>query len=119
MFQQHVQEGDRRRSLALRRLILVAVVLAACSQIESRPTLSQTCNISTAERAAVAPRHGQVELAWAFEQGFAAADGRWGETTCQGRACVVRLAGPAPAFDDICGLARLGHEVRHVIGEAR
>jgi hypothetical protein len=109
-----------------RRLILGACVIAAlinlllaqgCAQVERRE-LADTCQIADHPHAGPAPEHGRITLAWAFNQGFPHPDRRWGETTCDAAACVIRLEGPPPRFDDICALARLGHEAREAMEHA-
>jgi hypothetical protein len=60
---------------------------------------------------------GNVRLAWRFDA--EQPRGQYGVTDCYAtdgeRLCLVRLKGPPPRFNDVCALAKLGHEIGHVL----
>jgi hypothetical protein len=103
------------RSATLRRLLLATLVVAACSHVEPRPTVAQACNMRadyvTVERA---PAHGDIRLQWAYLQPFTG--DHIGSTAHVGDGAIVSLAGAPPGFDDVCGLAKLGHNVLEAMG---
>lgn len=93
-------------------MLAILPVLASCA------TAGVQCDMRTEyERPSAASTKGAAHLTWSFDA--AIEPGKYGDTLCVetrlGRQCDVRLAGPPPAFDDVCGLARLGHEVGHVM----
>lgn len=95
-----------------RRILLVALVLLALIPLLGCATVDVQCGMRAdyADASPVAPA-GRVELAWAYQQGFP--DNRYGEAIVSDRVVVIRMAGEPPTHNDICAMARLGHEVAH------
>lgn len=100
----------------LRRLILVALVAAALlNLLAACATPAVQCQMRDDYTVgAGVPVTGSVTLTWVYGQGFGGR--QYGEAIDAGGLQIVRLAGDPPDFNDICGLARLGHEVAHALG---
>lgn len=99
----------------LRRLILVTLVLipliyilAGCASVDVQ------CDMRVDYRSSPIPAHGKTTFAWSYGQGFLLPT-QYGEAIASD-ITVIRLRGDPPTFNDICGLARLGHEVAHAMG---
>ena len=95
-------------------LVLLAVPLSGCT------TPGVACDMRT-EYASEAPmtETGNVRIAWRFNAEQPAH--QYGVTDCakgDDPLCLVRLKGAPPKFDDVCGLAKFGHEVAHAMGAA-
>ena len=61
---------------------------------------------------------GTVTIHWQY--GPKPRQGVYGLTTCHykiglGQECFIALEGPAPTANDVCGLAKIGHEVGHAM----
>jgi hypothetical protein len=106
----------------LRRAFTCSLVLLCASWLPSCATPDLICNMKIdyagdAQHSSVAPQ-GNVRLAWRFNAEQRA--GFYGNADCMkgdDPLCVVRLKGAPPKFSDVCGLARLGHEVAHAMAE--
>lgn len=104
--------------MILRRAILASLVMACAFLAFGCATPGVMCDMKVdyPSESAV-PLVGNVRLAWRFEA--EQRGGAYGNTDCMasddGRLCVVKLKGPPPSFSDVCGLAKLGHEMRHAL----
>jgi hypothetical protein len=104
----------------LRRAFTCSLVLLCASNLPSCATPDIICNMKIdyagdTQHGDVAPQ-GNVRLAWRFnaEQ----RNGSYGNADCtrgDDPLCIVRLKDAPPKFSDVCGLARLGHEVAHAM----
>lgn len=100
--------------MLLRRLILVTLVLVALSWVlQGCATVDVQCGMRADYKASPLPAHGRATFAWSYGVGFSG--NQYGEAI-PGEVTVIRLAGTPPTFNDVCGLARLGHEVAHAMG---
>lgn len=103
--------------MILRRLLLASLVLY-CASLIGCATPDVMCQMKTQYGAEVAmAKTGNVRLAWRFEA--EQKPGFYGVADCtkgDDPLCLLRLKGSPPKFDDVCGLARLGHEVAHALG---
>lgn len=109
------------RYMVPRRWLCVALVLAslvaggflngcATGAAISAAEALRTCDIRSDYRNTRAgSRSGRVVVAWAFDQGFP--DRRYGETMCRDGACIVRLGFAPPTANQLCELAKVGHEI--------
>ena len=99
----------QRRATALQVRCLAATlalgVLAGCA------TPNVACSVRDDYRqTASIPRTGAVMITWSYE---AQLPGKHGDTICVDgppRQCHVRIAGEAPTFNNVCGLAVFAHE---------
>lgn len=119
--------GRFSRYMVPRRWLCVALVLAslvaggflngcATGTAISAAEALRTCDIRSDYRNnGVAARSGRVVVVWAFDQGF---PGRqYGETMCRDGVCVIRFGFAPPTANDLCELAKVGHEVAvHAMG---
>jgi hypothetical protein len=95
----------------LRRSVLILLVIAAAALALSG---CATDGISTRyETTEPVARQGKACFAWSFGQGFEGT--QVGEVISADGLYIVRIAGEPPKFNDLQGLARLGHEVGHVM----
>lgn len=83
------------------------LLLSGCASVD--------CNMKTdyAQMTPV-PESGSVAFSWQYRS--ALQEGLYGLTRCNGDSCHLMMDGTPPDFSDICGLARLGHEVSHAMG---
>src|SRR5688500_8180600 len=91
-----------------RRLLLASLVgLSACAGLDPRD-----CGMSPVTQSAPVAHAGDVRVQWLYGQQV---QWNWyGEALSIGPgAVIIRMAGAPPRFNDVCGLARLGHEVAH------
>jgi hypothetical protein len=108
----------RRRLLAVVVLVLGAIPLAL--MLSGCATPDVACGMrADYQQLAMPAQDGEVWLRWHFNAQEPAP--RYGITRCWTRpdgerACRVDLNEAPPRFNDICGLARLGHEVVHPMG---
>jgi hypothetical protein len=98
-------------STTARRLLLLSLVgLSACAGLDPRD-----CGMAPVAQTAPVAREGNVRVQWIYGSEI-----RWdwyGEAISIGPgAVIIRMAGEPPRFNDVCALARLGHEVAHGMG---
>lgn len=60
------------------------------------------------------PFTGRTTIAWTYGQGFSGR--QLGEMIDTPDVKILRLRGDPPDFNDVCGLALLGHELAHALG---
>jgi hypothetical protein len=56
---------------------------------------------------------GSRLLRWQWYADGRCLPGSYGCAECFGDTCTVLLNGSPPKWDDVCGLAKLGHEISH------
>lgn len=85
--------------------------------------LNEVCNMQIPANTARAAPKGEVTIRWQFESSdlICGSSGHYGCTTrirpILGRTVeYIELVGPPPDFHDVCGMARIGHEVLHAMG---
>ena len=94
-----------RRSLLI-LLVLAALVNVGCATVETQCGMGHV--YPTEQRL---PVSGRVIVDWIYQQGLPF--DRYGEAYVLDGALVVRMKGEPPQFGDVCGLAKLGHELTH------
>lgn len=100
-----------------RRLILAGCVLAAASQLPGCATVAQQCGMRDDYRRVARPEsHGTVRLTWAFGQQLSGRD--YGANVRVADGVLVSMREAPPSLNDVCALARLGHEVVEAMGGA-
>lgn len=100
-----------------RRAILILLVLAALAAVlQACATVDVQCDMKADyAKARTAPTHGSMQLKWAFDQTFTNPI-QWGTRAPVRDGALIALKGPPPSFNDVCALARLGHEVNEAMG---
>jgi hypothetical protein len=68
------------------------------------------------ERMSAVAQSGSVRLDWQFVRQVK--PGTYGSAWCNGDHCLLTLQMEPPNFSEVCQLARLGHEVLHVMKAA-
>jgi hypothetical protein len=100
----------------VRRFLLLSLV-AYCASLLGCATPDAICDMRVRYEERPMTSTGNVRLAWRFDA--ETREGNYGVTDCYEtdgeRLCLVRLKGPPPKFSDVCGLAKLGHEVAHAM----
>jgi hypothetical protein len=94
------------RRLLLTSLVGIALVVVGCATPEKQCGMLPVK--ATTERL---PSSGRVIVDWIYQQEMSFA--RYGEAYLLDGQTVIRMRGEPPRFDDVCGLAKLGHEVVH------
>jgi hypothetical protein len=103
--------------MILRRILLLSLV-AYCASLIGCTTPDVVCGMRINYVSDVRPpAQGNVRLAWSFNAGQRV--GSYGNADCtkgDDPLCVLRLKGEPPRFDDVCGMAKFGHELLHGVG---
>jgi hypothetical protein len=97
-----------------RRILLVALVLAAASQLPGCATPDVICDVRQDYHSTAIPPKGEVRVTWEVK---ALPANRYGYATCDraGKNCHIQLA-DLPDFNNVCRLADFGHELAHAMG---
>lgn len=114
------RRSDKVLFMFLRRLLLIALVLATLWACFGCATPAIQCGMrddySSAEPF---PVSGEVTIRWRY-YAQPSNPNAYGDADCweQGtrRFCELRLVGDPANFNDVCKLAKLGHEVGHGLG---
>lgn len=97
-----------------RLLIAGLLVLCGCA------TLDTQCNMAIPENSKHMAPEGETLVVWRFDPASTNCQPTsYGCAECSGsnpRVCFITLKFTAPDFNDVCKLARLGHEVGHALG---
>lgn len=109
--------------LAVLAFVVVVSTLAGCSAMDNKE-FYHYCNLAPTYSTVRAPAEGKITLRWSYGTGMPlGCHPSWvGCTHCDdtesGRVCNIYVRdGEPPKFQDFCGLALLGHEVAHSMGE--
>lgn len=98
--------------------LLFALALAVAPE---QPAIGNQCDMKAnyADVIAATPE-GTVTIHWRYRADSELASTVYGDTTCRdtfmGKVCEIRMRGDPPNVNDVCGLARLGHEAGHALG---
>lgn len=101
----------------VRRCIVIPLILiAGSSGLWSCATPGLQCGMKDdyREQRTLAAT-GKVSVSWNYNK--LTAVGKYGDHVCDesGKNCHIVLAGKPPAFNDVCGLAKFGHEMAHLM----
>lgn len=98
---------------APRRVLLAALVFAsACTT----PDVACRMKADYVGHCAIAAE-GSKRLRWVFNAQGRCLPNSYGCVECYGDTCTAYLRDAPPTINDVCGLARLGHELCHVMEE--
>lgn len=101
----------RRSLLILLVLAALALVLQGCASPAVQCGMRDDYEPDRYRHHEPVATTGRVTVTWLYRQGFE--DNRYGESFVSGDELVVRMRGEPPTHNDVCGLARLGHEIAH------
>jgi hypothetical protein len=105
-----------RSSNLFRRLLVIAFVVAAFTLVLGGCTsIERACDMAPVTQTARVAESGRVVVSWVYGQQLTTPNWYGEAYPLQGEV-IIRMKGEPPAFDDVCGLARLGHEVAHGMG---
>ncbi len=103
----------------IRRALLVFFVALCLYNLHGCASVDMECGMRADYKASPLAPEGEVLIKWAFNS-TPKNPAAYGDAECweaQGqRSCILRLRDSPPTFNEICRLARLGHEVGHAMG---
>lgn len=87
----------------------IAITVAGCATVDLQ------CGMRADYKTQMTvSRSGKVSIAWVYGAGFEGH--QYGEMIDADDVKIIRMTGEPPDFNNICDLARLGHEVAHAMG---
>lgn len=94
--------------MARRLLLILLVLMSGCASLE------QQCGMKPVSQTATVPYSGSVRVQWIYGQDVGPE--RYGVALPFDGFVIIRMKGEPPRFDDVCAMAKIGHEVVHGMG---